>query len=77
VFGDKKATGVQDQNAQIGTAIDFFRAVCAEHSRPDNHRVKGHAAVVDCLIPGVANIATQDIDREGGLLNLYRLIRFD
>jgi hypothetical protein len=69
VLGDKKAAGIKHQHTQICVAVNLFRAVRAEHSSPDDNRIKSDASVVHRFIPCVANVAAHDIDRECRVLD--------
>src|SRR5262249_59847178 len=44
VLGDKKAAGIKHQHTQICVAVNLFRAVRAEHSSPDDDRIKSDAS---------------------------------
>ena len=54
--------------------IDFFGAVGAEHAGANHDRIECNAAVIDGLIPRAANIATEDVAGQCGVLHFDGLV---
>src|SRR5439155_19631731 len=74
VLGDEEAARVEDKDAaRLPTlAEDLLSAVGAEHAGADHHCVEGEPAVPDRsdrLVPGVADVPSLDVDREGRFLD--------
>ena len=71
MFRDKKAPGIQNEDAQIASAlsVDFLRDVGAIHPGSDDNRIEREAAIVDSFIVGVTDVSTQYVERKRGFLH--------
>src|SRR5438309_2301161 len=74
VLGDEEAPRVEDKDtARLPTlSEDLLGAVGAEHPGADHHRVECKPAVPDrpdCLVPGVTDVPSLNVNREGRFLD--------
>src|SRR5262249_44262405 len=64
----EERASLEDEHAQVGVSVDLFGAIGAEHPGSDHYRVELDAAIVDHLVPRVADEAPQHVDRQCGVL---------
>lgn len=75
MFGHQHGTGIEHEHAQVRVAVDFLRAVRAEHSGANHDDVERDAAVLRCFIPSAAKVTPDHVEREFGFLHLHAVVR--
>ena len=80
VFRHQEFTRFQDQHAKIGLLpkpVNLLSAVGSVHAGTDHDGVKRRAAIIHRFVPGIADVAPENVAPKARLLHQNRIRRFD
>src|SRR2546423_1963176 len=76
MLGDQERSGLKDEHAQVGVAIDLLGAIGAEHAGSDDYDVRLDTAVLHRFGPSAADESSGNVVRKRGVLDRRKVVGF-